>query len=336
MKLSELGLNRFMYKEVQDIKTSDSSDMPDNNILQEQNNNKDSREYGSRNILTGTVISSCFIITSDLPARVELFGNDIKLYDDSKGGGGQISGNTSTITFARADKNPGEFILQKRHGKDQDLDNVMEMFFKDRTAGKQNYLFIGRDGSDEKNNTNYIEITADSNSDNQHPSANGSVGFRLSRDGNIYMGSGIVLFDTASGGGEGAIGYIAGEGDNGGVVLGWSDANGVLQHYITIDNAGITMNPSPTGGAKFGSVSSGGTSGYVFPDGWSSTKIGTGIYRVTHNLGDSYYVAMVTVRDVQDVTCHITQNVNFFTVYTRDAITNAPVDSNFNFVFYEQ
>lgn len=73
MKLSELGLNRFMYKEVQDIKTSDSSNMSSDPYAYQKQSLPSQTKIGggedASNILPGTIIRNCIIITDDLNTK---------------------------------------------------------------------------------------------------------------------------------------------------------------------------------------------------------------------------------------------------------------------------
>lgn len=341
MEYSELGLNRFGKKADQSVSTegavSSAANLNDNvQTSLRDKNGVDNGKEDAKNIITGTVIVSCIVKTSDGPSRVELSGNDIQLYDDSRGGNNNISGDTSTISFIRSDKKPGKFILQKRHGKDYDADNVMEMFYTKGTPRRFNYLYTGRRGTDEEYNLNYYEIIGESISENGFNPANGNVGFRMSRDGVPYLNSGIVLFDTnaAIADKNGTIATLFAEGDDGGIILGWIPAGspqGTLPtYYITIDSAGITMNPSPTGAYR-GRVASDGTAGSGFPSGWTASRTTTGTYRVTHNLGSGVYVAVVSLNSTQDLTFYVAQNANYFTVYIRD-LSSSLTDESFSFI----
>lgn len=165
MKLEQLGLNRFGYKAMQNVGTPDSQALsannsgavpnPANNISQPKDNSKN-----ARNIITGTVITSCFIQTSALPNRVEIADNDATFFDDSEGGGGQIQGDTASIRFVRADSRPGTFIIQKRHGVNNNDENVLEMFYDENAGSSQNnYIFIGRQGnSPATNHTDFVVL----------------------------------------------------------------------------------------------------------------------------------------------------------------------------------
>lgn len=341
MQYSELGLNRFGKKADQSVSTegavSSAVNLNDNvQTSLRDKNGVDNGKEDAKNIITGTVIVSCIIKTSDGPSRVEMSGNDIQLYDDSKGANNKITGDTSTISFIRSDKKPGKFILQKRHGKDYDADNVMEMFYDEQVPDRYNYLFIGRKGTDEEYHLNYMEIIGNSISDSGQNSANGSVGFRMSRDGVTYNNSGIILYDTNAviADKNGTMAGIVAEGDDGGIILGWVPAGSPKgtfpTYYITIDSAGITMNPSASGAYR-GRVASDGTAGSGFPYGWTAQKTTTGTYRVTHNLGSGVYVAVVSLNSTQDLTFYVAQNVNYFTVYIRD-LSSSLTDESFSFI----
>lgn len=152
MDLQELHLNRFGYKARQSIGTASSQMLAYNNrgiVPLPADNIKDGNDNSknARNIITGTVITSCFIQTSALPNRVEMSGNDIRLFDDSDGGTGAINGDTASLRFIRSDKQPGDLVIQKRHGVNDDLENVFEVYYSEAAGGSQkNYIFIGRQG----------------------------------------------------------------------------------------------------------------------------------------------------------------------------------------------
>lgn len=152
MEFNELQLNRFGYKSNQSVETADSEQLASNNsgtvsnpsssISQPKDNSKN-----SRNLQTATVITSCFIQTTALPNRVEISGNDARFYDDSVGGTGQLNGDPSSIKFIRADQYDGTFIMQKRHGINNNFDNVFEMYYTELASNSRlNYIFIGRSG----------------------------------------------------------------------------------------------------------------------------------------------------------------------------------------------
>ncbi len=133
--------------------------------------------YGVPNILTGTVIVSCFIQTSALPSRIEMQGNDLTFFDDSFEQNGQVMGDTSRMIFTHASGKKGSivsegFILEKRASKFDTYDNVLALYALPNAGAKQNVLYLGRDGrSGQTLRVNYIEVTVN------HESVPGSSGF---------------------------------------------------------------------------------------------------------------------------------------------------------------
>jgi len=335
MEYSELGLNRFGKKAEQTTATEDtvssSANSTDNTFSKHSDNGVDNGKADAKNIVTGTVIVSCIIKTSDGPSRVELSGNDMKLYDNSKGANGKITGDTSTISFIRSDKQPGSFIMQKRHGKDFDLDNVMEMFYTAGTPGRHNFLFIGRRGDDSEYNTNYIEIIAESNILSSKGAANGTVGLYLNRDGVTYQYGKVAIYEadnSPSLGGAGVRAEITGEGDGGGVQLAYFDAAGNNKSYIVLDKDGLQYSAA-------GNVSSAGVAATKFPPGWSVAYTSTGLYTITHNLGHSNYTVLATAKDnLQAFAGARSVGANTFQVSVVDQSTSNPVDCAFGFAVF--
>lgn len=148
-----------------------------------------SQEDGSApNVLTGTVITSCFIQTSALPSRAELSGNDLTLFDDTYSQNGQLIGDASRIVFTHGSAKDGDtitsgFILQKRASVDNTYDNVLELFALNNDPNL-NFIFIGRMGDGEERNLALLELTV------KHRSAlatdrgliNGVMRLRATRD----------------------------------------------------------------------------------------------------------------------------------------------------------
>ncbi len=123
---------------------------------------------GAPNIITGTVIVSCFIQTSALPSRIELQGNDLTFFDDTTMQNGQVIGDTSRMIFTHGSAKQGAvitsgFILEKRASGFNSYDNVLALYAVDDE--NQNILYIGRDGrAGDTLKVNYIEITVNHNS----------------------------------------------------------------------------------------------------------------------------------------------------------------------------
>jgi len=149
-ELKTLNFNRFLGKYDQEQGTQSTPAMSYMVFNKQGKNFYQSGNYDekdARQIITGTVITNCFIQTSALPNRVELSGNDARFYDDSTGGTGSITGDSASIKFIRADQGTGTFVIQKRHGINDDRENVFEMYYDAAAAGSQlNYIFIGRQG----------------------------------------------------------------------------------------------------------------------------------------------------------------------------------------------
>lgn len=193
--------------------------------LRKQGRPKGSEEDGGApNVLTGTVITSCFIQTSALPSRVEMQGNDITFFDDTYSRGGKLIGDTSRLIFTHASGKEGEeivsgFIFQKRALIGNTYDNVLELFSPNNDPDT-NYVFIGRMGTGEERNIAFIEVAPDyrTNVGDSKGYLNGVFRARVSRDGiNGDYRDGLYVMDrgTESSSLEGCVGWIVGGGPNG-------------------------------------------------------------------------------------------------------------------------
>jgi len=159
MELKGLNVNRFIYKmdpsEVEENPVFMSSQIGSNRNRTDQNNKNTSYfEKGAREIITGTVIMNCIIITSALPNRIEIANNDITFYDDTVGSGGTFRGDTSRLIFTRADRDEGTFIMEKRVSINDTFDSVLSWYVTAPVEGHHNWMFIGRDGVDTPENKN--------------------------------------------------------------------------------------------------------------------------------------------------------------------------------------
>lgn len=159
--LDDLGLNRFVSKGNQSNTIKSASGMAVNSSTSTGDNFYDSNNFDTkdaRQIQTGTVISNCFIRTTDLPARVELSGNDAVFYDDSTGGTSPVTGDSALIKFVRSDDTSKFFSITKRASVFDDLDNVMDFYYSEPASGNYNFIFFGRSGdsSDQQRNTGAI------------------------------------------------------------------------------------------------------------------------------------------------------------------------------------
>lgn len=136
-------------------------------------------DQGAPNILTGTVIVSCFIQTSALPSRIEMQGNDLTFFDDTTEQDGQISGDTSRLIFTHGSAKHGEqitagFIMEKRASTFSSYDNVLSWFSPSSGPDAHNFMFIGRnafDGDHQDRNISSIHFAIDTDLD-FHPADN--------------------------------------------------------------------------------------------------------------------------------------------------------------------
>ncbi len=129
---------------------------------------------GAPNVLTGTVITSCFIQTSALPSRIELEGNDITFFDDTYAQDGRVIGDTSRIVFTNASGKSGGtitqgFIMEKRASVYNTYDNVLSWFAVPAAFGGHNYMFIGRSATLGDPNLNVDAIVFNINRDTNVP-----------------------------------------------------------------------------------------------------------------------------------------------------------------------
>ncbi len=131
-----------------------------------QGNRSNEEDRGAPNVLTGTVITSCFLQTSALPSRVEIAGNDITFYDDTFTRNGEVIGDTSRIVWTH-DLNSSEgFVMEKRASIFDTYDNVFAFYALPARGANLNYMFFGRQGRSSGNipvlaETNAIQFNID-------------------------------------------------------------------------------------------------------------------------------------------------------------------------------
>lgn len=217
-------------------------------------------DSGAKNVLTGTVITSCFIQTSALPSRVEMQGNDVTFFDDTYSQGGRLIGDTSRLIFTHASGKEAEeivsgFILQKRALIGNTYDNVLELFSPNNDPDT-NFIFIGRMGTGEERNISVVEIAPDhrTNVGDSEGYVNGIFRVRVSRDGvNGDYRDGVYIFDrgTESSSREGTVNWLVAAGEGGQVRLTYMaerDGNPLTDALfdIYISSTGITFFGLPT------------------------------------------------------------------------------------------
>lgn len=80
-----------------------------------------------------------------------------------------------------------------------------------------------------------------------------------------------------------------------------------------------------------GRVSSSSSAGTPFPSGWSVTNITTGVCQITHNLGNTKYVAVATCADNNVNEFYLfNYNVDYF--FVNSSIGASPVNCDFSFI----
>lgn len=222
-------------------------------------------------------------------------------------------------------ENPASFVKSK---------SVFEIYQQKEALKDQfNLMFIGRKGTGDYNYTNQIVLAANSKSIDDGKLGNGYVGFELDRDGTQYAKAKIALYEGNIAGlpGYGARAEIIGEGDAGGVQLTYyrniGDVNPAA--YIILDKDGFQTFPNIV--SKSGHVNFDGSAGSAFPSGWTCSNLGAGSYRVTHNLGTTDYVALVSLYNVY--VSAIGQSSNYFDVSIMN-VGGTPSNCAFNFVVY--
>lgn len=90
--------------------------------------------------------------------------------------------------------------------------------------------------------------------------------------------------------------------------------------------------PTQVGKSYPGVVLSGGTAGTPFPSGWSITHIGTGDYKITHNLNSGSYAIVPVLFASTNLFININnQNVNDVEVFIKNAAGTA-TDATFHFI----
>jgi len=281
MEYKDLKLNRFLQKQPQqdeDTKTSKYNVLypaPKRNSTQPSTKGRipgNEEDDGAPNVLTGTVITSCFIQTSALPSRIELAGNDLTFYDDTYLQNGEVIGDTSRLVFTH-DLNSGEgFIMEKRASINDTYDNVISWYATPAKNDRYNIIFIGRDGRGdltETRNLALLDITTNAKSSLGDTVFNGRIDLSVSVDqveqkaelaigwvGSLAAGNTGVFVNAFGSGdqsaddlGYGAIGYL-------------DEATNTVLSAVAADKTGVQMVGIPTSSAGL-------PSGYI----WSNAGV---------------------------------------------------------------
>jgi len=84
-----------------------------------------------------------------------------------------------------------------------------------------------------------------------------------------------------------------------------------------------------------GFVNAGGTAGTVFPSDWTVTSIGTGQYRITHNLGTTDYAVVLTplAGTTREFSVQV-QNINFFETRFYNNATTSLTNTDHSFLLF--
>jgi hypothetical protein len=142
---------------------------------------------------------------------------------------------------------PGDISIQG-----VDAPSVFEIYQqKPADMDKFNLMFVGRKGTGEGRNENYIELVADAKTDSKASFANGQIRMAVSIDGQeSYSGVVVVATETFPGavGNGPAILLQSHEGDgaNSLAQIGHFGADGALKFAIVLDSDGIQMFGLPT------------------------------------------------------------------------------------------
>lgn len=153
-----------------------------------------------------------------LTSKIFFSGNDLTLFDDTTGGTNPPLGDSATFIFRRTDDNNTtdhpQFNIRRRAGISHDSDNVVEMFWDSAALdSRENYLFIGRDGTGSNKNlyratisaNDEVELrlsgfsTSEINIYDKNPgSPNTDSASSIFLEGNFFFGVGLVDNDFAT------------------------------------------------------------------------------------------------------------------------------------------
>lgn len=230
---------------------------------------------GAPNVLTGTVIISCFIQTTALPYRIEMQGNDLTFFDDTYDENGEVVGDTSRLIFTHASGKAGEkisqgFIMEKRASVYNTYDNVLSWFALPAREDAHNFMFIGRNASSTQEERNLHSVHFAINKDSSYVPAvplNGVFEIEYSEDevfkNRIFIGgaSDIIFPSTGLTGYTSVI--VGGDGGVSGLGYGVGTNINILLYLLssTAISLGADLIPDTSGaydigapGAKIGTL----------------------------------------------------------------------------------
>lgn len=232
---------------------------------------------------------------------------NIELFDNSFGQSGQITGETASIKFTRANDLTRYFLFQKRAGSIINNDNVIELFPTKSYPGSSNYIFIGRSGvsSDStKRNTGNITLSSNIDTTKAYAPGNGTFLVEISTNGaaptynSIFSGDARIVWVNSFK--SGVVSYLNGSGTDGYAGLAY---NGLS--YIYVDSIGLKLGgsliPDTNNSYNVGSASAGIakfflnggafiTSGTGVPNGVVSAPIGSLYLRLDGGSNLTLYV----------------------------------------------
>ena len=111
----------------------------------------------------------------------------------------------------------------------------------------------------------------------------------------------------------------------------WEDlyVNDIFSNIIMTTS--LSVNTVPIVGYFTGKVLANGTASTPFPTGWSSAKIGTGDYDITHSLGQTNYIVTAISADQAYICVNTERTTTTFTIQTYTVVP-AVADTIFNFM----
>ena len=205
---------------------------------------------GNAGTLTAGTLTGLTIQTTDdvNAARIVMDnGNDLTFYDASVGGGGSVTGNSSEITFRRIYDTSKGFVIRQRAGKNDNAENVLEIYGLSPDPDYSNYIFIGRQGNTTLCETGLVSIGVNSDTSRDHDvRSNGTFQVGIAVDGvspafsSIYATAARNIYEDNSKVGVAAA--IMGSGADGFAGLSWMNPiSGMQDVYWYVNSTGLKM-----------------------------------------------------------------------------------------------